>query len=122
MPLDARSILSLSLENGVSQVELRAAIDDAQDPSGADVSDATVGITPPANSTVPADTPRITGLARYDDLGGLGMGGMGEVRRVRDRRLGQGPGSTGHTGGSHGGASPHSDRPEPHIQSPDSVG
>jgi formylglycine-generating enzyme required for sulfatase activity/tRNA A-37 threonylcarbamoyl transferase component Bud32 len=26
---------------------------------------------------------------RYDDLGGIGRGGMGEVRRVRDRRLGR---------------------------------
>jgi len=33
--------------------------------------------------------PRISGLSRYDDLGLIGMGGMGEVRRVRDRRLGR---------------------------------
>ena len=29
------------------------------------------------------------GLSRYEDLGLLGMGGMGEVRRVRDRLLGR---------------------------------
>ena len=29
------------------------------------------------------------GLERYEDLGRLGMGGMGEVRRVRDRYLGR---------------------------------
>ena len=29
-----------------------------------------------------ADTPRIEGLSRFDNLGPIGMGGMGEVRRV----------------------------------------
>ena len=38
---------------------------------------------------VPADSTRVPGLERYDDLGPLGIGGMGEVRRVRDRRLGR---------------------------------
>jgi len=38
----------------------------------------------------PSDTgERVPGLPRYDDLGPLGVGGMGEVRRVRDRRLGR---------------------------------
>ncbi|HCH62046.1 MAG TPA: hypothetical protein DFR83_04520, partial [Deltaproteobacteria bacterium] len=46
-------------------------------------------VTLPTTPAVPADTPRIEGLSRYDDLGPLGMGGMGEVRRVRDRRLGR---------------------------------
>jgi eukaryotic-like serine/threonine-protein kinase len=37
----------------------------------------------------PQPTPPTTGttLARYDDLGLLGKGGMGEVRRIRDREL-----------------------------------
>ena len=35
------------------------------------------------------DGTRIHGLDRYDDLGRLGMGAMGEVRRVRDRQLGR---------------------------------
>ena len=46
-------------------------------------------VTLPTTAAVPPDTPRIEGLSRYDDLGPIGMGGMGEVRRVRDRRLGR---------------------------------
>ena len=34
-----------------------------------------------------AEPPRIQGVDRYEDLGLLGEGGMGEVRRVRDRDL-----------------------------------
>ena len=45
--------------------------------------------TRPPHPAVPPDAPRIEGLSRYDDLGPIGMGGMGEVRRVRDRRLGR---------------------------------
>jgi len=37
----------------------------------------------------PGASQRVPGLPRYDDLGPLGMGGMGAVRRVRDRRLGR---------------------------------
>ena len=36
-----------------------------------------------------SDTPSIEGLSRYENLGPIGMGGMGEVHRVRDRRLGR---------------------------------
>ena len=43
----------------------------------------------PTMQTGESDMPRIPGLDRYEDLGVLGQGGMGEVRRVRDRRLGR---------------------------------
>ncbi len=33
------------------------------------------------------ERPRVEGIGRYEDLGLLGEGGMGEVRRVRDRDL-----------------------------------
>ena len=39
--------------------------------------------------TCTEDLPLVEGLSRYVDLGPLGEGGMGEVRRVRDRRLGR---------------------------------
>ena len=52
-----------------------------------DDSDPTVYL--PTAATVPTNAPRIEGLSRYEDLGPIGMGGMGEVRRVRDRRLGR---------------------------------
>ncbi len=43
-----------------------------------------------AGSAAPPDSgARIAGLNRYEDLGLLGRGGMGEVRRVRDRHLGR---------------------------------
>ena len=38
-------------------------------------------------SPEPTPPPTATTLARYDDLGLLGKGGMGEVRRIRDREL-----------------------------------
>lgn len=51
---------------------------------------------PPASSAVVAGGPSAAGLAtqadwidRYEDIGQIGVGGMGEVRRVRDRRLGR---------------------------------
>ena len=36
-----------------------------------------------------AEVARMHGIERYDDLGLLGRGAMGEVRRVRDRKLGR---------------------------------
>ena len=46
-------------------------------------------VTLPGAPVVPPEAPRLPGLSRYDDLGPLGEGGMGAVRRVRDRRLGR---------------------------------
>lgn len=46
-------------------------------------------VTLPGAQPLPATTPLVDGLPRYDDLGPLGVGGTGEVRRVRDRRLGR---------------------------------
>ncbi len=47
----------------------------------------------PPPRTDPGSAPRvgraIAGLDRYEDLGRLGVGGMAEVRRVRDRELGR---------------------------------
>ncbi|MFT5681495.1 MAG: serine/threonine protein kinase/formylglycine-generating enzyme required for sulfatase activity [Myxococcota bacterium] len=41
---------------------------------------------PPA-AAAPVPVTAILHLERYEDLGSIGMGGMGEVRRVRDRKL-----------------------------------
>lgn len=43
----------------------------------------------PTTPALTPDTPYIKGRSRYHDLGLIGVGGMGEVRRVRDRRLGR---------------------------------
>ena len=43
----------------------------------------------PTTPQVPFHAPSMEGLSRYDVLGPIGMGGMGEVHRVRDRRLGR---------------------------------
>lgn len=43
----------------------------------------------PVASSTRFPTQPVPGLDRYEDLGPLGTGGMGEVRRVRDRRLGR---------------------------------
>ena len=42
---------------------------------------------PPDDTTAEVPTVPTAGPERYDDLGLLGVGGMGEVRRVRDREL-----------------------------------
>ncbi len=49
--------------------------------------DATTSWAPPASAAPARPAPRIAG--RYDDLGLLARGGMGEVRRVRDTTLGR---------------------------------
>ena len=46
-------------------------------------------VTRAASPPVPPGPSRVGELSRYDDLGLIGTGGMGEVRRVRDRRLGR---------------------------------
>ncbi len=96
---DVDTILETLLVNGHSLAEVRAAVerrfydlDDepTQPASGpgnhtlAHLNDATVVRSPPTEGA-----PRVPGLPRYEDLGVLGRGGMGEVRRVRDRRLGR---------------------------------
>ena len=43
----------------------------------------------PSPHPMPENARCVPGLDRYEDLGLLGKGGMGEVRRVRDRRLGR---------------------------------
>jgi len=43
----------------------------------------------PGGVPLPKERVRLSGLPRYEDLGLLGEGGMGEVRRVHDRKLGR---------------------------------
>ena len=112
MSNDANTHIDAGLAKGLSVEQLRAALDARLAHTSQTVADghlhtlnvdetlATVtsleenreddrAVTLLTTPSVPPDTPRIEGLSRYDDLGLIGMGGMGEVRRVRDRRLGR---------------------------------
>jgi serine/threonine-protein kinase len=98
---DLATALDELLLNGHSLQQIRAVVDARLAPPPADASPTVArledhredalrhAVTLPTTPAVPPDTPRIEGLSRYDDLGPIGMGGMGEVRRVRDRRLGR---------------------------------
>ena len=110
MSEDVQAFIDAGLATGLSLEKLRDAID-AQIvqtgvqptivPSRADNNetvdwledhrdeDSQHAVTRPTTPAMPPETPRIEGLPRYDDLGPIGSGGMGEVRRVRDRRLGR---------------------------------
>ncbi len=110
MSANARAHIDAGLAGGLSLEQLRAELDARVVPSPSQPTFAPDGpatgietiafvenwearpetaVTLPGGPAVPAGTPRVDGLSRYDDLGPLGMGGMGEVRRVRDRRLGR---------------------------------
>lgn len=110
MSANARRLIDAGLAGGLSIEQLRGEIDArlAQPPSQPTIDPPLAGangtvawleehrdddpphaVALPATPAVPPDTPRIEGLSRYDDLGPIGIGGMGEVRRVRDRRLGR---------------------------------
>ena len=72
MALSADLIIQAALAQGLTRADLLDAL----------------GASAPAH-TGKGDAPAATGLDRYEDLGLLGVGGTGEVRRVRDRHLGR---------------------------------
>ena len=98
MVTDAQALIDAGLAGGLSVEQLQAALNArlAQPPSQPTLAPPSAGDTAapleacreddsghavslPTTPAVPPDTPRIAGLSRYDDLGPIGKGGMGEV-------------------------------------------
>ena len=77
MGLDARTVIQVALAQGITRDDLLAELQSEGPVSGPEV---------------PGDALDGEGVElpdRYEDLGPLGSGGMGEVRRVRDHKLGR---------------------------------
>ncbi len=88
--MSAQSFIAEGLAQGLSVEDIIAAAHERRGTSETTLHfDALAEDAETSSPPVPDGLPRVPGLPRYDDLGLLGVGGMGEVRRVRDRRLGR---------------------------------